>query len=332
MRARRHLILLILAQTPCVALGLWIFQRFVVSELETTVAASALWAAGGMTFVWTSGLLGIVSFLLVSRMQEEQSRQKTRPEVDELRHVLTLVRTQESVIFGLAKLADSRDPETGDHLERISLYSSTLASALRRHEEFRETVTTAFVQFIGISSALHDIGKVGVEDAILRKPGPLSSGERNRMQDHTQIGEKCLKEIERRLGKSNFLAMAREIAAAHHERWDGTGYPIGIAGDDIPLAARIVSIADVYDALSSRRVYKDAMPHEECVQIIRDAAGTQFDPRLVRVFLEIESQFRDIARQFRERYEEDASFTVPETELLAITQSSELVPAGADHQ
>lgn len=334
MSKHKHLALLIGTQTLCIALGLWIHQRFVVAELQViveqraaagaaveskdlfTAAEPSLWAAGGMTLFWTCGLLGIFVYLIVSRCHDENTQNRARPEIDELRRVSTLVRTQESIIFGLAKLADSRDPETGDHLERISLYSSILASALRRHDDFRETLTPAFVQFIGISSALHDIGKVGVEDAILRKPGPLTRFERIRMQDHASIGEECLKEIEHRLGESNFLQMAREIAAAHHERWDGRGYPCGLKGDEIPLAARIVSIADVYDALSSRRVYKDAFPHEKCVEIIQREAGKQFDPRLVQVFLEIEMDFRDIARQFGAR---------PETE-------PQISPATAGHQ
>ena len=170
--------------------------------------------------------------------------------------------------------------------------------ALRRHEEFSEQITPALVQWIGVSSALHDIGKVGIEDAILRKPDKLTPAERLRMQEHARIGEECLLEIERQLGQSNFLRMAREIAAAHHERWDGRGYPYQIAGEEIPLAARIVAIADVYDALSSQRVYKPAMPHEQCVELIRSEAGGQFDPRLVAVFLEMEPVLKNIRQRF----------------------------------
>ena len=151
---------------------------------------------------------------------------------------------------------------------------------------------------LGISSVLHDIGKVGLEDTVLLKPGRLTDAERKQMQQHTLVAGDCLKEIELRLGASNFLQTAREIALHHHERWDGTGYPTGLAGEAIPLAARIVSIADVYDALRSKRVYKHSFPHEECVQAIRDGAGTQFDPELVEVFLEIETEFAAIARRF----------------------------------
>ena len=318
MSKTRHLILLIAGQALCVGLGLWIHQSLVASSLRHSTAAAellasprlwsqlqqTLWLANGLTFVWCSALLGIVAHLLATRVHEQMESQNSLAMVTELKQTSALIRTQEAVIFGLAKLADSRDSETGDHLERISLYSSTMASALRRREDFRERITPGLVDWIGVSSALHDIGKVGIEDAILRKPGKLTAAERQRMQEHTQIGEECLLEIERRLGQSNFLRMAREIVAAHHERWDGRGYPQQLSGQQIPLAARIVALADVYDALSSRRVYKPALPHDQCVELIRSEAGGQFDPRLVEVFLEIEPLFKSIKARFDSAREE----------------------------
>lgn len=202
------------------------------------------------------------------------------------------------MIFGLAKLAESRDNETGEHVERISLYCQRLAAAMRRRPEYRDVVTPAFMRLIEASSVLHDIGKVGIADAILHKPAALTSLERTEVQKHPVIGGDCLAEIERHLGASNFLQMAREIALFHHERWDGTGYPAGLKGEDIPLAARIVAIADNYDALVSRRPYKEPYTHETSVDLIRNGSGTQFDPKLVEIFLEIEADFRDIARQY----------------------------------
>jgi len=255
-------------------------------------------SASLIAFVWTWGLQSVIASVLLSRVHVEHSRRVLKSEAQTLQNTRDLVRTRDAVIFGLAKLAESRDPETGYHLERISLYSTRLASTLSRMSRYRSVVTPAFVRLIGISSALHDIGKVGIEDSVLLKPGAFDSSERFRMQLHAQVGSNCICEIERRLGTSNFLEMAREIAHWHHERWDGTGYPDGLVGEQIPLAARIVAIADVYDALSVRRVYKEALPHEECVAIIRQEAGRQFDPDLVRVFLQIEPQFREIARQF----------------------------------
>ncbi len=159
------------------------------------------------------------------------------------------------------------------------------ATALSRYPRYRNVVTHEFARVIEASVALHDIGKVGVEDAILLKRGRLTDAQRARTESHTTIGGKCLKEIEQRLGRSNFLQMAREITLYHHEHWDGSGYPDGLAGEDIPLAARIVSIVDVYEALSSKRVYKEAFPHDQCVAMIREQAGRQFDPGLVEVFL-----------------------------------------------
>jgi len=193
-------------------------------------------------------------------------------------------------------MTESHDSETGYHLERIAVYSTCLASAIRFDRRYCGQVTSSFVKLIGISSALHDIGKVGIRDAILLKPGKLEQQEWPKMQSHVAIGERCVRQIESRLGRSSFLKMAHEIISGHHERWDGTGYPKGLSGEEIPLAARIVAIADVYDALSTKRVYHESTPHEKCVDMIREGAGRQFDPGLVEVFLKLESQFRDIAQ------------------------------------
>ncbi len=316
MSKRVNLWTLIAAHTICTALGLWMQRQYLIEELRSvgkarlvaeapgdqeaavSVPTPSLLGIDAITFAWTNGLLGMIVYMVVSRVHDEFARRGDKPAVEALRRTNDLLRTQDSVIFGLAKLADSRDSETGEHLERIALYSSALATALRRRGVYRDVVTPSFVEYLTTGSALHDIGKVGIEDAILRKPGPLTPEERRRMQEHTRIGEECLREIERRLGSSNFLRTAREIAASHHERWDGGGYPAGLKGSEIPLAARIVAIADVYDALSTKRVYKEAFPHAKCVEIIRSEAGRQFDPRLVESFLEIAPLFENIARRY----------------------------------
>ena len=320
---------LIIGQVLCLAFGFWIHNRLVVSSVEwitrnsadqpsprggtnaagkdteTTAAAvtaetilEAMPSVNVVVCFWIAALQAGVAYLVLSRAQVERSRQQMESDGQTLQQTKDLFRTRDAVIFGLAKLTESRDPDTGHHLERIALYATRLASAMRRHPRLQSQVSSAFVRSIGISSALHDIGKVGIEDSILMKPGKLDIEERLQMQLHSNVGSDCIRNIERRLGSSNFLRMAREIAMCHHERWDGTGYPDGLAGEEIPLAARIVAIADVYDALATKRVYKPAFPHERCLAVIREGAGKQFDPDIVEVFLKIESQFREIARQF----------------------------------
>lgn len=275
-------------------------HHYPVADFEARSAAPvrSLSVIGLITFVWMCALLGIAAYVILARLHENVDRAQSRLATDALRQTQNLVRTRDAVIFGLAKLAESRDPDTGDHLERISGYSTMIASALRRDPKFRDEVTPAFVRLIGISSVLHDIGKVGVEDRILLKPGPFTPEERAEMKTHSVIGGECLRGIERRLGGSNFLQMAREITLYHHENWDGMGYPEGLAGTAIPLSARIVAIADIYDALSSKRVYKEPLPHKECVAIIRNEAGRKLDPDLVDVWLTLESRFRGIALKY----------------------------------
>ncbi len=277
------------------------FQSVKEVEARANALVGRVPAIGMMTLVWTCAFLGVMVYLIVARLHDELDRERSQSATDALRQTQDLVRTRDAVIFGLAKLAESRDPETGMHLERISVYSTMLASALRRHPEFRRDVTPVFVRLIGISSALHDIGKVSVEDRILRKPGLLTPKERSAMETHAAHGGDCLREIEQRLGGSNFLQMATEIALGHHERWDGLGYPHGLSGSEIPLSARIVSVVDIYDALSTRRPYKDAQPHVECVEILRGYSGTRLDPDLVKVWLTIEPKFQTIAEQFAAR-------------------------------
>jgi HD-GYP domain-containing protein (c-di-GMP phosphodiesterase class II) len=303
-----------------------------VSEVLQSLTGVSL-----MTFVWIAALLGVSGFLLAGQFHNQTELERSRSLNDALRQRRDLIRTRDAVIVGLAKLAESRDPETGDHLDRISIYATTLAAAMMRYPEFMVEVTPSFVRLIGISAALHDIGKVGVEDRILLKPGRLTVAERARMEDHSRIGGDCLREIERRLGRSNFLQMAREIAFSHHEGWDGSGYPAGLRGEQIPLAARIVAIGDVYDALASRRVYKEPLPHDKCVAIIREGAGTQFDPRIVEIWLTVASKYRDIAERnsssrtqtFDEQVEDEpAHATESSSSLTSVLTTAFEAPVG----
>lgn len=199
--------------------------------------------------------------------------------------------TRELLIFSLAKLAESRDPETGKHLERVQNYSRLLAQELAEMPKFAHVIDDEFVHLVYQTSPLHDIGKVGIPDSILLKPGRYSDEEFELMKAHTTIGAETLDAALAQNPKARFLQVAREIAAAHHERYDGRGYPLGLAGDDIPLSARIVAVADVYDALTSRRVYKDAFAHHVARNIILKDSGTHFDPDVVDAFLAVEGQF-----------------------------------------
>lgn len=205
-----------------------------------------------------------------------------------------LMKTRNAVIFGLAKLAESRDNETGAHLERIRSYVTLLVGKLA--ETHRE-ITPAYIANLGLASSLHDIGKVGIPDSILLKPGPLTKEERQIMQRHAEIGGDCLTAIARRLGEDDFLEMAKTIAYSHHEHYNGGGYPRGLKEDEIPLAARIVALADVYDALTTKRVYKPALSHFEARSIILSGSGAQFDPEVVAAFLACEDQIRGIAER-----------------------------------
>jgi putative two-component system response regulator len=195
------------------------------------------------------------------------------------------------IIFTLAKLAESRDPETGAHLERIREYSRILAQHLASHPRFRSQIDADYVRTLYQTSPLHDIGKVGIPDSILLKPGKLTPDEFEVMKRHAMIGGETLDAALRAHPRAEFLRLARDIAWSHHERYDGLGYPRGLAGDEIPLCGRIVAVADVYDALTTKRVYKPAFSHEKARTIILEGRGTQFDPDLVDAFLATEDEF-----------------------------------------
>ncbi len=207
--------------------------------------------------------------------------------------------TRDMLIFTLAKLAESRDPETGQHLERVQRYSRALAVQLAQNPRYRDVIDSGFLRNIFLTSPLHDIGKVGISDNILLKPGRLTDEEFNIMKRHTLIGAETLRDAVERNPHVGYLKMASEIALTHHEKWDGSGYPYGLKGTDIPLSGRIVALADVYDALTTKRVYKKAFSHEKTCQIILESSGSHFDPDIVQAFCLIEDEFIEIARTFQ---------------------------------
>ncbi len=211
-----------------------------------------------------------------------------------------LHKTQGAAMVGLAKLAEARDPETGMHLERMSNYSRLISEELSTLPEYSLYIDDDYIQDIHNSSPLHDIGKVGIPDAILLKPGKLTKQEFEIMKQHSAIGGDSLRAADQQLGGESFLTLGKEIAYYHHEKWDGTGYPEGLKGTDIPLSARIVAIADVYDALTSKRIYKDAIPHDRAREIIIDSSGSHFAEDIVRAFLRREQDFLKIREQFND--------------------------------
>ena len=210
--------------------------------------------------------------------------------------------TRDVAILGLASLAETRDNETGAHIIRTQHYVKALAQYLSRSDWDRYPLDDATIDLLFKSAPLHDVGKVGIPDAILLKPGKLTDEEFAIMKRHPQIGADALASAEAQLGSNSFLRLAREISLTHHEKWDGSGYPAGLAGEDIPLSGRLMAVADVYDALISKRVYKPAFSHEEAKEIIVKGSGSHFDPGIVAAFLACEAQFREIAAQFQDHH------------------------------
>ena len=208
---------------------------------------------------------------------------------------------QEVTICALASLAEARDNETGNHILRTQQYVKLLALKLAHHPRFAAFLTPDTIELLYKSAPLHDIGKVGIPDRILLKPSELTPEEYEIMKTHAKLGGDAIANAERAIGEDvSFLRLAKEIAYNHQERWNGSGYPQGLKGDDIPISARLMAVADVYDALISKRVYKPAMPHEQAVQMIRDGRATQFDPDIVDTFLRNEDAIREIAERHKD--------------------------------
>jgi putative two-component system response regulator len=206
---------------------------------------------------------------------------------------------QEVMILAMTSLAETRDSDTGNHIRRTQHYVKALAEALQTHPRFADALRGAAIPLLFKSAPLHDIGKVGIPDRILLKPGKLTPEEFDIMKTHTTLGFEAIVQAEQTLGAAvPFLRTAKEIAFSHQEKWDGSGYPQGLSGEAIPVAARLMAVADVYDALISHRVYKPALPHDRAVQIIFQGRGAHFDPDMVDAFIEIQDEFHAIAQRF----------------------------------
>ncbi len=220
-------------------------------------------------------------------------------EEEVVRRTQEIATIQDVTMTALGSLAETRDNETGNHIRRTQYFVKALALELRRKQMQNQALSVEWIERLAKSAPLHDIGKVGIPDTILLKPGKLDPDEFEIMKTHTTLGRNAILTAEKILGTpTSFLTIAREITWSHHERWDGSGYPQGLSGEDIPLAGRLMAVADVYDALINKRVYKPAFSHEKTLELIREGSGTQFDPEIIDVFLKITDQFKVIGQTY----------------------------------
>jgi putative two-component system response regulator len=237
--------------------------------------------------------------LRCARRQLQEQNQDLERIVGERTAQLQLM--QEATIMAMASMAEIRDNETGNHIRRTQHYVRELARHLQHHPRFAAELSDENIELLYRSAPLHDIGKVGIPDNILQKPGRLTNDEFEVMKLHAAYGRDTIMLVEQHLGGSNsFLMFARQIAHSHQEKWDGSGYPERLAGDSIPVAARLMAVADVYDALISRRVYKPAFTHRQALDIMREGRGSHFDPDVLDAFFALEERFAGIAAQYRD--------------------------------
>ncbi len=227
---------------------------------------------------------------------EKEVERRTQESLQQMKELNTI---QDVALHAMVSLAETRDNETGSHIRRTQLYIKRLAEQLSLQPAYSEVLDSKTVDLLFRSAPLHDIGKIGIPDEILLKKGRLTTEEFEIMKTHTTIGFDALNKAEKMNGSNmSFLRIAKEIAKSHHERWDGAGYPEGLSGEDIPLSARLMAVADVYDALISKRIYKPAFTHCDAVQLIVEQKGKHFDPLIVDAFLQLESEFNSIALRY----------------------------------
>lgn len=262
----------------------------------------AAFRAGGVDYISKpfaaeEVLARVNTHLRLQRIQGELLSQNHRLEERISEQVKAVTASQLATISALAKLAETRDDNTGRHIERVQLFSRRLAQRMREMSLYASELTPSFVDTLSETASLHDIGKVGTPDAILLKPGKLTTAQFSEMKKHCTLGANTLSAVLERHPANQFLRMGIDVARSHHERWDGTGYPDGLAGVRIPLSARIVALADFYDALTSRRCYRSAFSHDETTEMIHQGDGAHFDPDVVSAFRSQEAEFRAIRTQ-----------------------------------
>lgn len=267
-----------------------------ISALGETIDESKGFDVGGADYITKPVVAAIVrarvkthlALYYQNRFLEKKIRERTRE----------LALTQDVTIVGFATLAEFRNEETGTHIMATQQYVSSLARYLAPHPRFSSYLTPENIELLRKSAPLHDIGKIAVPDRILLKPGKLTPEEFEEIKKHTIYGRDALMKAEQALGdtSSTFLRIAKEIAYTHHEKWDGTGYPQGLVGDDIPISGRLMALADVYDALISKRIYKEAYTYEDAEEVIISERGKHFDPDIVDAFVDLEQIFQNISK------------------------------------
>lgn len=246
----------------------------------------------------------VKNHLQLKRTKEELEAQKDSLEAKVEERTKQITKIQEAAIRGMATLAEYRDPETGGHIKRTLNYMKLLAETLRENPKFEGKIDDKWIDLLTRTAPLHDIGKVGVPDNILLKPGKLTKDEFKEIKKHPKYGRDALRASAEQSGEELFFNIGMEIAYTHHEKWDGTGYPRGLKGEDIPLAGRLMALSDVYDALISKRVYKSPFTHTKAANIIKEGRGSHFDPAIVDAFIEISEKFREIALKHADFEEE----------------------------
>ena len=279
-----------------------------ISALTETLDKVQAFSSGGVDYVtkpfqFDEVHARVETHLRLRRLQIELKKHNLHLEELVKEKVAEISDSQMATIIAVAKLAEYRDDETGYHIERTRIFCKLLAEKMRENQSYKYSINDDFVENIYHAATLHDIGKVGIPDSILLKPGKLTPEEFDIIKTHTMIGARTLLASRSKYPRNAFVNMGIAIAQSHHERWDGNGYPEGLAGDDIPLSARIMALADVYDALRSKRPYKEAFSHDKSCDIILEASGRFFDPMVIDAFKTITSAFAE----FRKRMEKDAA-------------------------
>lgn len=274
----------------------------VKDEIEAEIQGFELGAADYITKPFSPPIIKarVKTHLALSRAHQHLQQHNQQLEAVVQERTAEISKTQDVAIYCMASLAETRDNETGKHIRRTQHYIKILSQYIQRQGLYPEILTTDYIELLFKSAPLHDIGKVGVPDAVLLKPGKLDAGEWEEMKKHAEYGKDAIDNAEQEYGSSSFLSVAKEIVYGHHERWDGSGYPEGISGRQIPLSARLMAVADCYDALISRRVYKPPFPHEKAAAIILEGRGKHFDPDIVDAFDVLQDEFIKIANLFND--------------------------------